>query len=153
MENSLGNILKGRLVIVGMGNPLRGDDGLGPKLIEELSGKTGALCIDVGTSPESYGGKVLNAKPETILLVDAVHLGKSPGEYAILKKDEIAESGVTTHNISPKLFIEYLAAQSEAKIYLLGIQPKNTGFGQTLSPEVEKTLKTIKQLIMEVLNA
>ena len=39
---------KGKVVIVGIGNLLRGDDGFGPALIERLSGNVEARCIDAG---------------------------------------------------------------------------------------------------------
>ena len=90
------NIFKGKVVILGIGNILRGDDGLGPVLIERLTlrlqksanlkGNIELVCFDAGTTPENYAGKIIKEKPGTILIVDALHLGKNPGDYEILKK-------------------------------------------------------------------
>ncbi len=149
MTNILGNILKGKVVIVGVGNTLRRDDGLGPALIQKLQGKTEALCLDTGTAPENFIGKIVKENPDTILIVDALHLGLPPGEYAVLKKDEIAKGGLSTHDISPNMFIDYLQKQTAADIYMLGVEPKDLSFGQEMSASVEKAVAEIAQIIIK----
>ncbi|UCB57776.1 MAG: hydrogenase maturation peptidase HycI [Candidatus Omnitrophota bacterium] len=153
MQPSLKSILKGKVVIVGIGNTLRGDDGVGPVLIERLEAKVKARCIDAGTTPENFSGKILKEKPDTILMVDALHLGLAPGEYQVLEKDEILKAGLTTHDISPRMFIDYLKSQSSADIYMLGIQPKKLSLGEGLSSPVEKALDKIADLIKGIENA
>ena len=134
---------------MGIGNPLRGDDGFGPALVERLQGKVKAVCIDAGNSPESYAGKITKENPDTILFIDAVHLDLPPGQYQILKPEEILKSGFTTHDISPRVFIEYLKSQTKADIYMLGVQPKDITLGDGMSKSVKKTLEEIEKLIME----
>ena len=140
MSESWTHILKGKLVIVGIGNPLRGDGGFGPRLVEEVRGKIEAVCIDAGSAPESYTGKIARETPDTILLVDAVHLNKKPGEFSLLKKEEILKSGFSTHDMSPNLFIEYLEQQTRAAIYLLGVQPTDISFGAEMSEPVKDAI-------------
>lgn len=151
MQKSFKAILKGKVVIIGIGNIMRGDDGLGPVLIEKLKGKVKAACIDSATAPENYTGKIAKENPDTILIVDAVHLELNPGEYNIIEKSEIEASGLTTHDISPKMFIDFLDSQTSADIYMLGIQPKNISFGDEISDEVKKGIDKIAELITEVL--
>ena len=146
-------ILKGKVVLVGIGNPLRGDDAFGPQLIEHLAGKVRAVCIDAGSAPESYTGKIVKEKPDTIILVDAVHLDKSPGEYALLRKAEILKSGFTTHDMSPSLFIDYLDNQTRADIYLLGVQPQTLLMGSEISEPVKQTLEKLALTLEEALHA
>ncbi|MCD5397585.1 hydrogenase 3 maturation endopeptidase HyCI [candidate division NPL-UPA2 bacterium] len=156
MENIFKNILKGKVVIVGIGNTLRGDDGFGPALIERLSAETGlkkgdgTVCLDAGTTPENYIGRVARERPETILIVDAVHLGLKPGKYNILKPSEIIKSGFTTHDISVRMFLDYLGKETAANIYLLGIQPENISLGEEISGIVKKRLEEITDLIKKV---
>ncbi len=147
-NNIFNNILKGKTVIVGIGNTLRADDGFGPALIERLKGKVKALCIDAATAPENYAGKIAKAKPDTILIVDALHLGLAPGKHEILRKDDIAKSGLSTHDISLKMFIEYLQTRTPADIFVLGVQPKNLSFGQEMSAELKKALEKVAQKCM-----
>lgn len=153
MQPSLKSILKGKVVIVGIGNTLRGDDGAGPALIERLQAKVKASCIDAGSAPENFSGKILKEKPDTILMVDALHLGLAAGEYEVLEKEGIVKAGLTTHDISPRMFIEYLKSQTSADIFILGIQPKELSLGEGLSLPVKKTLEKVTDLIKEAENA
>lgn len=153
MNTDLKDILKGKVVIMGIGNPLKGDDGFGPALIAELQGKVSAVCIDAGTAPETYGGKAVKEDPDTILIVDAVHLARNAGEYELLVKDDILKTGMTTHDLSPRLFLDYLQSQTKADIYLLGLQPKHVSFGEDMSLPVKKALADIVTEIKEALNA
>ncbi len=150
----LKDILKGKVVIVGIGNILKGDDAFGPMLLDRLEGKVKATLINAGISPENYTGKIAKEKPDCILLVDAALLGKKPGEWEILKRDEIIKSGFTTHDMSPAMFIDYMKERTGADIYLLGIQPQNISLGDEMTPVVKKTLEELSELIeLEVKNA
>ncbi len=152
MEPNFKNILKGKIVVVGVGTILRGDDGLGPVLIERIKENVGAMCVDAGNAPENYVGKIAKLKPDTVLIIDAVHLDLKPGEYKILRKDDITKSGFTTHNLSPNMFIEYLEKETNADIYILGIQPENTSFGEEISKNVRKKLEELSELIIKSIN-
>ena len=135
-----------------MGNPLRGDDGFGPALVARLKGRVKAVCLDGGSAPEIYAGKIVKEKPGTILMVDALHLGRRPGEYAVLRKDEIARSGFSTHDISPNLLLDYLAEETGAEIYMLGVQPESLRFGLELSEPVRQTLKKLEEELIRCMN-
>ena len=56
-------IFKGKVVIVGVGNVLRGDDGLGPVFVERLKSKVGVPCINAGNAFENYMGCLLYTSP------------------------------------------------------------------------------------------
>jgi hydrogenase 3 maturation protease len=145
-------VLKGKVVLIGVGNILRADDGLGPTLIQELQGEIDAVCIDAGNAPESYTGKVSKEEPDTILIIDAIHLDRAPGTYEILGKSDIIKSGFTTHDISPAMFIEYLQSQTKADIYLLGVQPGNLTMGEEMSDAITAAIEELSKRIKEVLN-
>ena len=146
-------LLTGKIVFVGIGNPLRGDDAFGLRLIERIQGKVRAVCIEAGTAPESYTGKIVKEKPDTIVLVDAVHLNKPPGEYALLEKAEILKTGFTTHDLSPDLMIEYLEGRTRADIYLLGVQPQTLAMGAEMSEPVKKSLDKLAATLELALRA
>lgn len=153
MKINLKDILKGKVVIVGIGNIMRGDDGFGPALIENLTGKVKAVCIDAGIAPENYLGKVAKEKPDTVLLADAVHLDLAAGEYEILRKSEILNHGLTTHDISPNMLIGFLEKETDADIYLLGVQPEDISFGDEMSKCIKRSVSEIADKIKEVINA
>ena len=138
-------------LIFGWGNPSRGDDALGPCLIKRLEGHLDALCIDAGSAPENYLGKIIKASADVVLFIDAVDFNKEPGYYKILKQEEILKTGLTTHDLSPRMLIEYLAVETKARIYLLGIQPKDLKIGQELSEPVQKALNELECLLKGLL--
>lgn len=152
LQNTLRNIFKTKAVVVGMGNPLRGDDGLGPALVERLKGRVKALCLNVANTPENYTGKIIQEDPENILIIDALHLGLKAGAYAFLTKEDIIKCGFSTHDISPHMFIKYLQDNTHADIYILGVQPKNISLGEEMSESVKKALEEITDLIMTAHN-
>ena len=148
MNKIFKDILNGKVVVLGIGNTLKGDDAFGPALIERIKGSARAVCIDGGTAPENYLGKVVKEKPDTIIIVDAVHLDLKPGQYDILKKDDIVKCGFTTHDISPAMLIEYLEKETGADIYLLAVQPGNISFGAEMSNAVKNTIEEIRLMIL-----
>ena len=141
--------MRGKCVIVGIGNPLRGDDGFGPALIGRLQGKVNATCIDAGRAPENYAGRIVKEDPDTILLVDAVHMGLVPGRHRILGTDEIAESGLTTHDVSCRLLIEFLENETNANIVMLGVQPLSLALGEGMSLRLIAALDEVENLIRQ----
>jgi len=146
MKNKIKDVLKKKAVVVGIGNPLRGDDGFGPAFIEALKGRVSAVCIDGGSAPENHIGKIIKEKPDTILIADAVQLDLAPGEYKLLKKDDILKCGFSTHDLSPHMFIDFLEKETKADISLLGVQPKNLAFGEKMSQPVRATLRRLVEM-------
>ena len=149
MDNILLPILQGKTVIVGIGNSLRGDDGFGPALIDRLQGKVAFTCINAGSAPENFLGRIVKEEPDTVLLVDVAHLDLEPGQYRILQPADILKCGLTTHYVSSRMLIEFLQSQTCAKIRMLGVQPHNVSLGQALSERISETLDEIVTLIQE----
>ncbi|NQT32444.1 MAG: hydrogenase 3 maturation endopeptidase HyCI [Candidatus Omnitrophica bacterium] len=153
MKNDFNDIIKDKAVIVGIGNVLKGDDALGPALIEKIKDEVDAVCIDAGSTPENYIGKIIKLQPDVVLLVDACHIERSPGEHEILTKDDILKTGFTTHDLSPVMFIEHLESETKADIYLLAVQPEGVAFGDEMSDSVKKAIEEIADWIKEAYNA
>lgn len=149
MDNIFAAILKGKTVIVGIGNPLRGDDGFGPALIGRLQGKTDLICMDAGSAPENYAGLIVKEEPDTILLADVAHLDLKPGQHQILQSADILKCGLTTHDMSSRMLIDYLQHQTRAHIVMLGVQPQNLSLGDPMSECVTETLTEITRLIQD----
>lgn len=143
-------IFQDKVVIVGVGNIFRGDDGFGPALVERLKGKVQATCIDAGTVPENYIGVISREKADTVLLIDAAHLDIRPGEYDILEKKDLVNYGLTTHDISPRMLIEHLERETQALICMLAVQPAHISYGVAMSDSVEKALEELSELIKKL---
>jgi hydrogenase 3 maturation protease len=144
-------ILKGKVVIVGIGNILRGDDGLGPVLVDRLKDKVEVSCINAGNALENHLGLISKSHPDTVLLVDAVHLGLKPGEARIVDPSRIEHAGLSTHDVSPGLFLDFLVEESRCSVFLLGVQPEKIEMGTRISETVENTLEILESELLEAL--
>lgn len=137
-------------MILGIGNPLRGDDGLGPLLIRRLRGKTRCALLDCGEAPENFGGQILAYHPETLLVVDAADWSGLPGEIRPITEDQIADCLPSTHGASLRFFLDYLRREWGGRILLIGIQIKTRGFMEPMSAEVKGAIQSLEKGIRKV---
>lgn len=142
--DNLRDILVGKAVILGIGNPLRGDDAFGSLFAEKIIGKTSLTVLNGGSSPENVLGKIIQENPDTILFVDAVDFEGKSGEIKIFNSKEIKTSNLfCTHNLSPRLAFDFLKENIQAQIYLLAVQPKSINLGDKVSAEIEEKLNLL----------
>jgi len=140
-----------RFVICGIGNRLRGDDAVGPLVIEELAKKQfpeTVLLLDCGSVPESYAKKIISFEPDMIVMVDAVQMNRIAGDVAEIPTEKIKGMLATTHKMPITLFIDYLQRSlPEAEVMFIGIQQSSTLFGSEISKECQKgILGTVKKI-------
>ncbi len=144
--------IKGSVAVVGIGNPLRGDDGFGPKLIEALNGRVEAAVFDCGTAPENYIIPILSSNPGTIILLDACDFNGSPGEARVFDIEEISSKGLAIHDISPRLIADlFKTGDSKINIFMVAIQPKDTSFGSALSGEIRAGIERLQKILSQLL--
>ncbi|MEO0069832.1 MAG: hydrogenase 3 maturation endopeptidase HyCI [candidate division WOR-3 bacterium] len=138
------------VVIIGIGNRSRGDDGVGSKVVEMLSDLSNAKVINAGTVPENYIEPILKEKPSRILLVDACKFGGQPGEFRLFPIGDfhqLISGGFSTHTLSLAPLAELLATESDARVWLLGIEPAETNLSEGISPMVNLALPAIVNFI------
>ncbi|MDD4899386.1 MAG: hydrogenase 3 maturation endopeptidase HyCI [Candidatus Omnitrophica bacterium] len=139
--------LKGRVVILGIGNSLKSDDALGSLLAIRLQGKAPFIVYDAASTPENYLGKIIRDNPDNVVIIDAADFGGKPGEYRILEGEEVKTVNLySTHNASLSLTINYLQSHIKADIIILIVQPKSISFGDKISPEIAQTLEELEGL-------
>ena len=147
----LDKILKGKTLILGIGNVMKGDDGLGPILISRLKGKTKANLLDCEEVPENYIQPIIEARPDSIVIVDAADWNGPAGEIRLIDAEEINNISFSTHDSSLQIFINYLKRNlPNTHIVIVGIQQKRKGFLDSLSPEVEKAIDELCHLLEKV---
>jgi len=139
-----------RTVILGVGNVLKGDDGVGPLVCEALGGKVSARVIDAGTVPENYIRPIIDAHPQFLLVADAVDFGGAPGAVGVFAIDQINDMAFSTHALSLRLFVDVLATEIEVNVLLLGIQPVCTQLGQPVSDPVQESIQELIGLLCDV---
>ena len=146
----LKTILERRVVIVGVGNTLRGDDGFGPALVARIRGNCGAVCVDAGTVPENYIQTIARKKPQTLLVVDAMDFGAEPGEIGLFKVEQLGSAAISTHTLSPRLFVDLIRAEIDVQVCFVGIQPAGTGFGESVSVPVGEAVARLSKALKNV---
>jgi hydrogenase 3 maturation protease len=137
-----------RIVIMGIGNPLRGDDGFGPALVERLTGKTSAHLVNAGDVPEDYLGRIRVLRPELIFLIDSADFDGEPGDLAFLEIDDLANLPLLTHNPGLKPLTLAMREETGADIQILVVQPQDLTLGAQISPCVQTTLNCLEELFL-----
>ncbi len=142
-----------RVVVIGVGNPLRRDDNVGVEVVRGLKEKVprSVLLIESETVPESFTEPIIEHKPTHILIVDAALLGLEAGAGRLVEPRLVVGSAISTHALSVQLFCDYLAKMTGAKMGLLLVQPEDTDFGEGLSPKVEAAKKRLVKSLVQLL--
>jgi len=147
-----------RKVVLGLGNLLNRDEGLGVQALKlldaQLDNKNGFELLDGGV----LGLNLLMIVEECshLLILDAVNAGKSPGTVVELTKDQIplyAGVKLSQHQITFQevLGLANIRGYLPEHLHLVGVQPESIAVGLELSPVVEKALPLVVQRAKDVL--
>lgn len=136
-------LLKKKFLFLGVGNPERGDDGIGLIVVSKVDTER---KLDCGPVPENFTGKIRRINPEIIILVDAVDFGGEPGQVMLTLAENAKGATLTTHNLPLSVFCRMLP---ESEVHLIGIQPKSfdemsdevRSAGEALTNEINRILK------------
>ena len=153
MLAELNSYLEGkRILLIGVGNRLRGDDAVGPLLIQRLQDQVDIPLLDAGDVPENYLGPIEDSGAELVLVVDAVEMGKNVGDTAIFYIEQVQNMSVSTHTANLGLLFKVIPPERRPQVIMLGIQPGNIELGQGLTVSVHKTLEGLAKMLMLSLN-
>lgn len=145
-----------RVAVIGVGNVLMGDDGVGPKTIGVLKSRgfdCRAELLDAGLA---FGEVLCDVEPgRTVVIVDAIRGGGEPGSIYRLDPSQIdprtgaLASALSLHevNVLPILQMEALAGRTFDDVTIFGVEPKEVGWSEDLSPEVTEAVEKLVKLI------
>jgi hydrogenase maturation protease len=152
-----------KTLIIGLGNPILGDDGVGWKVAQELNN-----LIDPDSSVEidcaSLGGLSLMERTlgyQRVILIDSMETGKSPEGYVKVFPLADLENPYAGHSASAhdaSLMTALQAAQSigaevPVRVDIVAIEAKNVyDFSEHLSPEVEKAVPIAAKEVLKLLD-
>ena len=136
------------MLILGIGNRMRGDDGVGSILAERLGKRNPHIpIIDAGDVPENYLGPIENSGADLVLVLDAADLGASPGDLSLIEMNQVKQMGVSTHTANLGLIFRVIPKSRRPEAILLAIQPEQMEPWQGLSPSVEIAMKGLERLL------
>jgi hydrogenase 3 maturation protease len=145
-----------KIVVAGIGNPIRCDDYVGLKIVESLQGKVpgNVRLLECETVPESFLLDIEEYDPSHVLLIDAALLGLKGGEVRLVEPEKVVDfSAITSHVLPLKVFCEYISKTTGAKIGLLLVEPGCMEFGEGLSTEVSATAKILTKMLIKLLKS
>jgi len=141
-----------RILLLGVGNRLRGDDAVGSLLVERLQGKMDIFMIDAGDVPENYLGPIEESGAEVVLVVDAADFGGKVGDVAIFDIEQVQGMSVSTHTANLGLLFKIISPEKRPQVIMLGIQPGNLELGQGLSEPVRVTMENLADIFITSIN-
>ena len=126
---------------MGIGNPLRGDDGVGPFIARRFR-CLGWISLDSGTAPENFTGVVRREHPDLVVVVDAADMGVAPGEFRCIPLPRLVDVSFSTHGPSLVSFIQFITPLAN-RILIIGMQPCRIKDEIGLSPQLEEAAENL----------
>jgi hydrogenase maturation protease len=145
-----------RVTVLGIGNLLLQDEGVGVHLVQELASRkvdcANLAIIDAGTTPDFPS--LLDPDIDKLIIVDAVNGGNDPGTIYRLGLDDLnldSVAPVSLHEIGlvENLWIMSLLGKQPKSTVVIGIEPKTIDYGLDLSPQVKEKLPKILELVLK----
>ncbi|MHC4530913.1 MAG: hydrogenase 3 maturation endopeptidase HyCI [Planctomycetota bacterium] len=142
-----------KTIILGIGNTLKGDDGAGPAVCERIAGKICAEVIDAGTVPENYIQSIIKKAPQNLIIIDAVDFGSLPGTIKLFETERLSSLVISTHTLSPRIFIDMIRNQVKVSVFFIGVQPERTSLGEVLSANVTDAVERLAEALSRVFSS
>jgi hydrogenase maturation protease len=144
-----------RAVVLGIGNMLMTDEGIGVRVIEEIERRfrmpPGIEVIDGGTS----GMELLDALDDLdhLIVVDAVRSGDPPGSLIRLVDDEVPalfQTRLSPHQLGLSDVLASLKLMDgfPRHLVLLGCEPQSLATALGLTPAVEARVEDLVQAVL-----
>lgn len=155
---ALVSTMRARTAVIGLGNILLGDDGVGVRVVEWLEaegGLAGVDLIDAGTS--AFDTLDIFLTHERIVLVDALRGGHEPGFIYMLSPKDLANgqsfevSLHDTHVVELARLAERMGARPE--VILVGIEPERIRLSLELSPTIVDELPNLMEIVRRAAHA
>lgn len=146
-----------RIVLLGVGHELRGDDAVGVLIARELSDKLPPnddwLIVDAGPMPENHTGALRRFDPDVVILIDAALMNQEPGTVDWIDWHAITGMSSSTHTLPLHVFARYVQDEFACEVIVIGIQPTSNVMFATLSEPVQTAAQTVVVGITESLSA
>jgi hydrogenase 3 maturation protease len=142
-----------RVVVVGVGNAMRGDDAIGVEIVNLLRSKVSpnVLLIEAETMPENYIDQIVDYHPSHVLILDSGLIGERPGDTKLLAPIENMKAAFSSHMLPLQVFCAYLEKAISVKILMLIVQPKDTKMGEGLTKELINAAGKTADFLIKIL--
>lgn len=146
------------ILILGLGNPLQGDDGVGCRVVKALDARALPDTVEVmdGGTPGIGLLNLLEGRAR-VILVDAAEMGLAPGEFRRFTADQVTLVGsaqrLSLHRASVADALALARALNIAlpDIVFFGVQPASVEWRDSLSPAVQDAVPRVLEAILDEL--
>ena len=143
-----------RIVIVGVGNLLMKDEGVGIHVIkhlQEINMPPDIELIDGGTAPDLIAYIRAGDK---LIIVDSAQAGGEPGAiYRFLPEDLATDTGTlaSAHELGVELNLKLMSLMGNEprEIVIIGVEPKEIDWGTELTEELQNKLPEIIDAVLK----
>lgn len=141
-----------RVVVAGLGDVFRQDDGVGVHAVRRLGDQLyrGIRSIEVGTAVLNWQRPIEGA--ERLLVILAMESGRAPGTIYRCSASGLQEA--CRSSLSKAAFLSAIPQmrKAPAEIVCLCVEPKQVDIGRQLSPEVNQCLDDLVGLASQICN-
>ena len=151
--------MAGRIVVIGVGNLLLGDEGVGVHAVRELKKRAlppGVEVLDAGVA--GIGLLDLFQGAEKVLLIDAADMNRPPGTVVRFTPDDIQSQGenprFSAHDVGLLEVLQLAKAlgKSPPQVVIVGVQPKEISWRMDLTPEIQAALPKVVEAVLKELD-
>jgi hydrogenase maturation protease len=148
-----GWVVAGRIVVIGVGNLLLRDEGVGIHAVRDLQKRVlppGVEVMDAGVA--GIGLLDLFSGARKLVLIDAAEMGLEPGAVVRFTPEDVRfRSGdlkLSTHDVAlPEvLTLARDLNRCPSEVVIIGIQPKEISWGTELTPEIQAAVPRVVEL-------
>lgn len=159
-EARLSAFLEGadRVVVLGIGNPSRADDGAGTRVAEIIRRlvtrrrfRVPCLGVPGGAAPENFTGATRRFGPARTVLVDAVSAGLPAGAVTMLDPHALGGITLSSHTMPLGILGDYLRQEGFGEQVVVGIQPATIELGRGMSKPVRDSSLQVARTILRCL--
>ena len=149
-------------LVLGLGNPLRQDDGVGARVVAELERRglpEGVAALDGGTAGLGLLSTIEGWR--RVIVVDAADLARLPGEFVRFRPEDVVLKGVSessgrsgarlvslhTAGLAEVLALAKRLGHPLPEMVVFGVQPAEIGWGEGLSQAVEEAVPRLTEAV------
>ena len=100
--------------------------------------------------PENYIQPIIKKAPRNLLIIDAIDFGAEPGTIRVFETEQLNSLAISTHTLSPRLFIDIIRRSIKLDVYVVGIQPVHTQLGKPVSEQVGRAVNRLCDILTEI---
>jgi hydrogenase maturation protease len=143
------------VIVIGLGNPDRADDGAGIQIVKNLQTRfSERVFLETEQGVEGIVFDCLeNPSIQSVLFIDAVDFKGRPGEIRLFTIHDAGQfiPAISTHKVPLAILMELLENHHK-KPYLIGIQPKSIELFGEMSSEVTEAIQDLGKLFIYFLS-